>query len=286
MAFNETEQEAIILNAVIGMVDDMVNHALFCPLGERRRDTNLMPQTSETLRQFGTLLRDFLSPVTARGSNPLPFDLPKPANSERATDYTTLFYLKHVCAKPLIGTDLASLAVVVEAFADWLEAEASVEGVWLSRIAVEVDLKIKRIDFIRMSGDIGKHNFLRLAGQANRLRTILADNGKSIDESDAYLALPDCWDWFHTHLLAYHASGIAEFLNDIRYAIRSYIEPVAKARYTVTGSLHEFDLYTFERPLEIADKFAWAQYYDLLQSSLRPANFPQFSVSSSFKSLF
>ena len=76
-----------------------------------------------------------------------------------------------------------------------------------------MDLRIKRIDFIRMSGDIGKHNFLRLAGQANTLRRILGDNNVEIDESDAYLALPDCWDWFHTHLLAYHASTIAEFLN-------------------------------------------------------------------------
>ncbi|WP_449472586.1 hypothetical protein [Sphingobium chungangianum] len=83
MTFTEMEQEAIVLNAVVGMVDDMVNHAIFCPLGEKRHDTNLLPQTAETLRQFGTLLRDFLSPVTGR-NNKLPFDLPKPDNGDLA----------------------------------------------------------------------------------------------------------------------------------------------------------------------------------------------------------
>ncbi|WP_242139640.1 hypothetical protein [Sphingomonas sp. TREG-RG-20F-R18-01] len=286
MHFSSIEQEAIILSAVVGMVDDMVNHAIFCALGEKRHDTNLLPQTSESLRLFGTLLRDFLSPVTARGKGPLPFGLPKPPASGRAVDHTSLFYLGRVCDAPLIGGDAAHLSRIVRAFSDWLEDYAEVERVWLSNISVELDLRIKRIDFIRMSGDIGKHNFLRLGGQANRLRAILAENGVTIDESQAYLALPDCWDWFHTHLLAFHASNIAEFLNNIRYAIRLYVTPVAKARYRVTGRVDDDDLYTFERPDEITNDFAWAQYFDLLQSSLRRPNFPPFSVSNSFKTQF
>lgn len=286
MNFTTMEQEAIILNAVIGMVEDMVNHVIFCPLGERRHETNLLPQTSETLRQFGILLRDFLSPVTGRGKGPLPFGLPKPPNADRATDHTSLFYLQRICENPLIGDDIRQLHKIVQDFRAWLEEYAMVERVWLGHIEVEVDLRIKRIDFIRMSGDIGKHNFLRLGGQASRLRTILQENDVTIDESDSYLALPDCWDWFHTHLLAFHASNIAEFLNNIRYAIRHYIAPVARSRRIVTGKYQEFEHFTFDRPVEIVNKFAWAQYFDLLQSSLRKPNFPRFSVSKSFKTQF
>ncbi len=54
-------------------------------------------------------------------------------------------------------------------------------------------LRIKRIYFIRMSGDIEKHNFLGLGGQANRLRSLLAD-GVTIDKNGAYLALQDRWE--------------------------------------------------------------------------------------------
>lgn len=287
MKFSSVEQEAIILSAVVGMVDDMVNHVIFCPLGEKRHDTNLTPQSPESLRLFGTLLRDFLSPVIARGRNSLPFGLRKPPDNGRAVDHTSLFYLQHVCDAPQIGTDTASLSRAVGAFSDWLEHYAEVERLWLSNNSIELDLRIKRIDFIRMSGDIGKHNFLRLGGQAKRLQNILASNGVTIDESEAYSALPNCWDWFHTHLLAFHASNIAEFLNNIRYAIRRYIRPVAKARYRETGIIDAHSSsYTFERPVGITNDFAWAQYFDLLQSSLRQANFPIFSVSSSFKTQF
>lgn len=284
--FSDIEQEAIILSAVIGMVDDMVNHSIFCSIDDKRTDTNLLPQTAAALRQFGTLLRDFLSPVTGKGKGPLPFGLAKPQNDNSAVDHTTLYYLRQVCEKPLIGTEIAHLRRIVQEFGDWLDTEAVVHDVWLGNIDVKVDLRIKRIDFIRMSGDIGKHNFLRLAGQANRLRSILQDNGVAIDESDAYLALPDCWEWFHTHLLAYHASTIAEFLNNIRYAIRSYVAPVAKTRYRATGNRDGVELYTFERPDDIVNKFAWAQYFELLQGSLRKPNFPPFSVAHSMKTLF
>lgn len=288
MTFTKLEQEAIILNAVMGMVDDMVNYAIFCSLGERRENTNLLPQTSDTLRQFAILLRDFLSPVKSLNKNPMPFGLPEPTQkNSRATDNTTLFYLARICKNPLIGTDVTCITKLVYDFTEWLEASAFVPKVWLANIGVEVDLTIKRIDFIRMGGDIGKHNFLRLGGQAAKLQKILNENGVMIDESQAYAALPDCWDWFHTHLFGYHASTIAEFLNNIRYAIRLYVTPVAKARYRITGKIDDhLDMYTYDRPAEIVNEFAWAQYYSLLDSTWRRPNFPPFSVTQSLKNQF
>lgn len=287
MTFTALEQEAIVLNATMGMVDDMVNHAIFCSPGEARKNTNLLPQTSETLRQFAILLRDFLSPVTGKGQRSMPFGLPKPPRGGRATDHTTLFYLARVCENPLIASDVKFLAVHVHGFIEWLECSAFVPGVWLSNIEVEVDLTIRRIDFIRMGGDIGKHNFLRLGGQAAKLIRILGENGVTINESEAFAALPDCWDWFHTHLFAYHASTIAEFLNNIRYAIRRYVEPAAKSRNRVVGKGGgNLETDTFDRPTDIKSEFAWGQYYDLLSSTQRRPNFPPFSVTQSLKTRF
>lgn len=287
MTFTALEQEAIILNAVMGMIDDMVNHVIFCSLGEKTKDTNLMPQTSDTLRQFAILLRDFLSPVTSKGGKPLPFGLAKPPKNGKLTDFTTLFYLERICKKPLIGNNSQFLSMHVRDFIEWLETDALVSEVWLSNIQVEVNLTIKRIDFIRMGGDIGKHNFLRLGGQANKLQTILSNNGVTIDESQAYAALPDCWDWFHTHLFAYHASTIAEFLNNIRYAIRLYVSPIAESSYRVTRVIDDdFSAYTFDRPQELSNEFAWAQYYSLLDGTRRRANFPPFSVARSLKNRY
>lgn len=284
--FTDMEREAIILNATLGMIDDMVNHSIFMPLGDKRYETNLLPTTQLALVQFSTLLRDFLSPVTNKGNQPMPFGLIKPPNGDDVTDHTTLFYLKQIGENPLIGTNIEPLNTIVLAFVNWLNDSAIVPNVWLPSISTKLDLKIKRVDFIRTSGDIGKHNFLRLQGQALRVQKVLAQNGVKVDLSEAYSALPDVWDWFHTHLLAFHASNIAEFLNNIRYAVRLYIDPIARASYRVIDTYDGIERHTFERPDEIVNSFAWEQYYGLLQSSLRQPNFPPFSVSRSFKTQF
>ena len=67
MTFTKTEQEAIVLNAVWAMIDDMVNFAIFMPLDGRTQNTNLMPQRSDTLRLFHVLLGEFLSPLVREG---------------------------------------------------------------------------------------------------------------------------------------------------------------------------------------------------------------------------
>lgn len=59
-SYNELEQEVIILEAVWGMIDDMVNREMFV-LGERASDTNLLPSTGTHQRLFNVLLVDFLS---------------------------------------------------------------------------------------------------------------------------------------------------------------------------------------------------------------------------------
>ena len=60
MTFNKTEQEAIVLNAVWSMIDDMVNFAIFMPLDGQTQNINLMPRTTDTRRLFHVLLGDFL----------------------------------------------------------------------------------------------------------------------------------------------------------------------------------------------------------------------------------
>ena len=282
MPFNPTEQEAIVLNATLGMIDDMVNHVIFTELGARTHDTNLLPRTADTLRLFNVLLRDFLSPVASKGGQSLPFDLPKPPNGDNPAEHTTLFYLRRVCEDPRLGTEIAPLRRLVDEFMAWLETEAFVPGVWLSNISVQVDLRIRRIQFLRICGDIGKHNFVRLGGQANAIRNLLKENGRSITLSDAYLAIPDLWDWFHTHLFAYHASTIAEFLNEIRYAIRAYVEPQARQAYRRIDELR----YDFDRHPDIIEPFAHWMYFELMQASLREPNYPRFSVTKSLKSQF
>ena len=116
MTFSKTEQEAIILESVWSMIDDMVNFAIFAPLDGRTQDIMLWPISSHTRRLFNVLLGDFLSPLGKGDQGKLPFDLPTPPGGARASDRTFLFYLRKVFENPQLSSNVDAIRVRVEAF--------------------------------------------------------------------------------------------------------------------------------------------------------------------------
>jgi hypothetical protein len=286
MEFTKTEQEAIVLNAVWTMIDDMVNFATFMPLGERTQNTNLMPRTDDSLRLFHLLLGDFLSPLNRRGNRGLPFGLSPPPRGARASDLTFLFYLKRISDLPRLNAHSEALRKPVEAFAEWLEHASFVEKVWLPSIEVEVNLTIKRITWIKICADIGKHNFTRLEPNVAKIVRILAEHGEKIDEGMGYAVLPEFWQWFHTHLFAYHASTIAEFLNNIRWGIFNYLQSEFNRAYHPTGTATGATMYEFIIPKDIETSIARTMYWDLMNMARSKPYFPEFVVHRSLKQQF
>lgn len=286
MNFNRIEQEAITLNAAWEMIDDMVNFAVFMPLGEKKLETNLMPQTHNTLRLFNLLLGDFLSPLQAKGNASLPFGLSAPPKNSRLSDFTFLYYIRQVCDDPKLSTDVEPLKKHVDAFANWLEAVSVVEKVWLPSINVEVDLSIKRITWLKICGDIGKHSFARLEGNVRKIARILAEHGHKIDDGMAYAVLPEFWDWFHTHLFGYHASTIAEFLNNMRWALFEYLRPEFERAYKVLSTDPKAPNYEFLIPSEVGSPIARTMYWDLMNRVRSEPWFPRFTVTKHLKNQF
>ena len=287
MAFNEVEQEAIILNAVWDMIDEMVNFAIFAKLSTKIHDTNLMPNSTYTSRLFHILLVDFLSPLSPdrSGSNKgsLPFDLPQPPSGARSSDLTFLFYLRQVCENPRLALEFPPLAAALEGFASWLEADSFVPRAWFPGIQVEVDLTIERKTWIKISGDIGKHNFARLEGNVSKIVKILGQHAHTIDQGMGYLVLPEFWEWFHTNLFAYHASTIAEFLNNIRWAIFRYLIPEYARAHRRIG---DDGMYEFQYPQGIDEPLARSMYWDLMNRCRAKPYFPEFSVTKHLKTQF
>ena len=286
MAFNPTEQEAIILNAVCSMIDEMVNFAIFMPLGDKRHDTNLMPRTTDTRRLFHILLGDFLSPLVRKGKRGLPFDLPPPARGAPPSDLTFLFYLRKICEDPKLSSVPAQLRDPVEAFSIWLEANTHIERVWLPSIGVELDLTIDRITWLKICADIGKHSFTRLEPNVAKIVRILSEHGKKVDEGMGYAVLPEFWQWFHEHLFAYHLSTIAEFLNNIRWGIYEYLEPEFQRSYHVTSHDPRVPSYAFRVPAEVTAPIARTMYWDLMNLTRSEPYFPRFTVTQSLKNQF
>ena len=273
MLFNETEQEAIILNAIWGMINDMVNYEMFLKT-ERTTDVVLMFSTSTHMRLFNVLLVDFLSQPQRGGS--IPFDLPQPPQNAREADLTHLFYLRQVCAAPKLGPDASMIAGPLNGFSDWLEAEALVQKVWLPSINAELDFRIGRLQFIRIGGNIAKHNFLRLSQNVKRLGQVLEANGLKIDEGQAYLVLPEFYEWFHRDIFAYHSSAIAEYLNNLRLGISAYLQPEFARAYR---EVEPRPAYRFHIPSAITHPLAKEMYWELMNMVRARPYMPRFEVS-------
>lgn len=286
MPFTETEQEAIILNSVWSMIDDMVNFAVFMPLRGGTKDINLMPKTADTQRLFNVVLGDFLSPLSTRQPGGLPFDLPQPPPDARASDRTFLFYLRKIAERPKFNPRPDGIGAPAAAFSDWLEADSYVEDVWLPSIGVELNLTIRRITWLKICGNIAKHNFARLERNVQTIVSILAAHGHTVDEGMGYAVLPEFWEWFHTHLFGYHLSTVAEFLNNIRWGIFEYLQPEFRRAYRVTSYDAGVPVYEFDIPSQISAPIAKTMYWDLMNMARSQPYFPRFTVTSGLKQHF
>ena len=286
MRFSPVEQEAIILNAVWSMIGEMVNFANIMPIGPKTDDLVLMPRTEETRRIFHILLGDFLSPLVSRGRSDLPFNLVKPPANSRQSNFSFLFYLRQVIADPRLGSRSRELASTVEAFSGWLEQDTHIERVWLPSIEVEVDLDIARMTWLKICADIGKHSFARLEGNVKKIVDILQAHGKTIDAGMGYTVLPEFWEWFHDHLFGYHMSTIAEFLNNIRWAIYEYLSPEYARAYHLTDVTMEPPAYAFHYPAGVEAPLAKSMYWDLMNMVRAKPFFPRFTVMQSLKLQF
>lgn len=221
---NETEREAIILNNAWEMIDGMVNWAIFDKT-EKSELSNLWVKSSQHRQLFLILLTDFLSQTTARSGKPVPLGLKVVPSGTTPANKTFLFHLRQVCETPTLGRDTSGLSDAVEAFAEWLEKEFVTEGVNLHNIDKAIDMKVSRLAYIKICGDIAKHSLVRLEGNVKRLRDLLASAGVDVDEPTAYLAFESFYEWFAENIFSYHTSHIAELLNNIRWEIYDYLLP-------------------------------------------------------------
>jgi hypothetical protein len=221
---NDIEREAIILNSAWEMIDGMVNWAIFVKHDNTALNSPMFQSRQRSLL-FAILLGDFLSQIGAFKGDPVPLGLKAAPSNARPSDLTFLFHLQQVCADPKLGTDTTALRAAIESFAGWLEGEFTALNVNLPAIEVVADLRITRLRYIKMCADIAKHSLARLATNVRHLRKLLKAAGHPVSEQEAYLAVENFFEWFHDDIFIYHSSQIAEFLNNICWAIYDYLKP-------------------------------------------------------------
>jgi hypothetical protein len=265
--FNEIEQEIIVLRAVWDMIDGMVNYEMFVK-EHGTVDAQLMFNTMTHQRLFNVLLVDFLS-----APSEAVFGLPS-ATGASQIDRTFLFYLQRICDNPTLNSDASSIRTPVTAFGDWLESECFIEKVWFPSIEVESDIRVKRIIFLKICGDIAKHNFARLSINVRRIENLLRNNDVEISDGQGFLILPEFYDWFHTNIFNYHATTIAEYLNDIRWGIFQYLQPeFSRSFERIEPEVYN---YRYTYPDSCNNSLARTMYWDLMNQVRAKPWFPRF----------
>jgi len=270
MTLNQIEKEVIFLRAIKELIDEMVNWEVVKLVGKDPH-SNISFNSMTHQRFFNILLVDFLSCSDKK---------------VLGVQLSYLAALREICDSPNFNIDdsINSLAQATQEFSYWLEKEVTVEKVWLPAIDLEIDLTIKRIEFIKICGNISKHNFTRLSGVVRELKEIFARNNVTLEDEDTLLIIDEFYQWFHDDIFSYHSSAIAEFLNNIRWGIYEYLQP-EYYRSLVTNYDKELKLmrcrYTY--PDGLSNRFAKACYWDLMNDIRSEPFMKKFMVTQYLK---
>lgn len=262
MELKRIEEEVIFLKAINEIIDSMLNFEILS-LNGSDPDSSIMFESSTHMSFFNIVLVDFLSMT----------DKSAPVNQ---TSY--LGALRSISENPCFNIDnsIENLRLATQDFVDWLQQKVEVD-IWLPSIDAKTTLKISRLTFLKMCGDISKHNFLRAAGVAKDIQKALGESGIPIEMDDALLSLSDFYGRFHTDILNYHGSTVAEFLNNIRWGIYEYLQPEFQS--SIVWDKDNPPMYRYTYPQGVSTKLAQECYWALMNDVRRQPYMRRFQVT-------
>lgn len=260
------EEEVAFLKSTLDAINSMVNLEVLSLYGTDP-DSSIRFATRTHQQFFNIALVDFLSRTDKKAP-------------VKQTSY--LGALRQITESPnfSVNDSVAPLRTRTSDFVAWLEAEISVD-VWFPSIELRTSLCVRRFQYIKMAGDLSKHNLLRSVGVAEDLQDLLANQGVQIDLDAALLALGDFYKWFHDDVLNYHGSTIAEHLNNIRWSIHEYLR-AEFARSIVWESLNSL-IYRYTYPQGVTSKFGRESYWALMNIVRSEPHMRKFEVTNWLK---
>ena len=277
---NQIERESVILNSAWTMIDGMVNWSMFV-----RNDlvgkTTLLFQSRTHAKLFIILLTDFLSPIQPSKQNETAHDLKSVPKGARGVDLTFIFHLRQVCTDPQLGDDATELRNKVEELSSWLEKIITSKGVNLANVDIAADIEVERYRYIKMCGNIAKHNLARLNRLISDLRKLLEEAGHEVSIREAHLATEPFFVWFFDDVFMFHSNRIVELLNDIRWRLFEYLQPEYQ-RSWYPRSRFQGD-YGYHIPHSVNDPLAQAMYWDLMNRVRMKPYMPRFVADEAFK---
>jgi len=266
MKFTEIEIEIIYLKAVVELIDSVINQEVIS-IYKGKDGAQALFRTMTHQTYFNIILVDFLS---------------KSDRKITGDSKSYLSALSYISNNPKfnLNNSVISLKKSVDDFKKWLEEYIKVD-VWFPSLELQDVLNLKRVEFIKICGNISKHNFTRLSRVSKILQNILKRNNINTSERDVLSLLEDFYDRFHNDIFNYHGSFLVEQLNNIRWAIHKYLEP------TFHNLINYIDddliRYEYRIPKEIRNDFSKNCFIDLLNYIRRTPYVEKFNTYKSLK---
>jgi hypothetical protein len=250
MVLRPQEREVIILRAALESLDELVSHELFDLTGTDP-DTEVVFKDSIHQRLFNILLVDITSSLNARVVG---------------TRGSTVEALVAITTNPQLGTpsDAAPLQTALTTIEEWLKHEVDVP-VWFPTIESEVTLRLSRLEFIYICGNIAKHGFARLNLVATKIVKLLERAGVKTVLEDALSVMNDFNARFHEDVFTYHGTTLAEMLNNVRWGIHEYLVP--EYRRSLVVIQEDTPRYSYTLPPDIRSTFGRDSYWQLMNTA-------------------
>jgi hypothetical protein len=269
--FTLGEKEVLVLKAAMESINSMINYSMV-DLFHKDPESSVIFKTAEHQKYFNILLLDFLhSRIFNIGTN-------------------CIKSLQIILITPRYNQNMEPLKNAVYRFEEWLnqevefEKDGEIRRLWFPSIDQNIALKITRKEFIEICGNISKHNMLGLNRQAKLIQEIFKRNEVSMQLTDAFLIMEEFYDQFHNDLFNYHGSAIAEFLNNIRWGIYEYLQPLYKKSLQTYWNEHlQLNSYRYIFPDDIKDSYIQNVFWDLMNDVRSKPYMPRFVVTQYLK---
>jgi len=267
MKLTNIEKEIILLKAIYEIVEEMLDYQVLEVLGnDSNCEIHFSSDTSQ--KYFNIILVDFLSNRIDK-------------YFQVGIQSSFLNALGEICESPNFDVchSIKDLKNATDNFTTWLDTKFS-KKIWLPAINLELDLSLKRSEFIKICGNISKHNFIKLSQVIIQIKKIFQNNNIPLTDEEVIISLEDFYKWFHEDVFGYHSSTIAEFINNIRWGIFDYFKyEFYNNCYQENGETRLCIVY----PYSLENELAKYCYRELLRKVSKPPHMLKFRVTDHLK---
>lgn len=260
------EREVVGLAVCIEALNSLVNHAVlqFTPVSNQPGEMEVRFHNSAHRDLFLIRLQDFLSE--------------KGCETVLGAEMTCVEVLQAACAQRQfeVGGSGTSLTTAVTELTEWLAAPLAAK-LWLPTIDVEAKLRVTRAQMLRIAGNQAKHNPSRLSRVAKFASKLLREQGYDVPPHLIPFVLNDFRDHLHDNFFIYYASWTAELLNNVRWGVQRYLEPLL--HQSLIPEDGDFPRWHYLYPAEVTSDVAQAWFRELMGRLTSPPPVRPFKAS-------